>query len=129
MRSNLLKQSEQVVVGLLLISALATIAGYWGLRAWHRHDLIEFDQAVPLEATFRIDINQANWPELMQLPGIGETTARSIVQTRKASGPFKSVADLQARVHGVGPRMTEQIGPFLLPLHAPASTRSEQLKP
>ena len=123
MQHTLLKRSEQAVVALLLISALAAVTGYWVFRVWHKRDLVEFDEAPPLEANFRIDINRADWPELMQLPGIGETTARAIVKTREASGPFMNMKDLEVRVRGVGPRMTAEIAPFLLPLHTPTTSR------
>ena len=75
MQHTLLKRSEQAVVAVLLIAALAAVTGYWGFRVWHKRDLVEFDEAPPLEANFRIDINRADWPELMQLPGIGHWTA------------------------------------------------------
>ncbi len=116
MPPQLLKRTEQVVVALLLAAAFLAIIGYWSLRAWHHRDLVEFDQAPPLEAAFLIDINRATWPELMQLPGIGETTAKSIVTSRQAGGPFRSLAEVQNRVNGIGPRMIETMTPFLLPL-------------
>ena len=109
-----LKRSEQTVLALLLLAALAAITGYWGLRFWHQRDLIEFETSPPLEATFLVDINHADWPELMQLPGIGKTTARSIIETIETGGPFLNLEDLKNRVHGVGPRMTDAITPFVL---------------
>ena len=65
--------------------------------------------------TFQVDVNAADWPELAQLPGLGETLARRIVASRQTSGPFRSYADLD-RVKGIGPRTIERIRPFLAPL-------------
>ena len=50
----------------------------------------------------QLDINNADWPEVMQLPGIGESRARDIVADRTANGPFASIDDL-TRVRGIGP--------------------------
>ena len=50
----------------------------------------------------KLDINAADWPEFMQLPGIGESRARDIVAERSANGPFTSIDDL-TRVRGIGP--------------------------
>ena len=54
----------------------------------------------------------------MQLPDIGEITARSIVEERNAHGPYTDVDDLRRRVHGIGPRLVEKIAPYLGPLNA-----------
>jgi competence protein ComEA len=48
-----------------------------------------------------IDLNQASAEELANLPKIGPSTAAKIVQDRQASGPYKSLADLD-RVSGIG---------------------------
>jgi len=48
-----------------------------------------------------IDINKASKSELMQIKGIGEKKAQSIVDYRKKHGKFKSVNDLK-NVKGIG---------------------------
>jgi competence protein ComEA len=50
----------------------------------------------------RININTATVTELDTLPGIGETTAQSIVDYRLQNGPFKVVQDI-LNVPGIGP--------------------------
>ncbi|MBI1848992.1 MAG: helix-hairpin-helix domain-containing protein [Planctomycetes bacterium] len=59
----------------------------------------------------RIDINRADWPELMLLPGVGEMRARDIVRFRERRGGFHEVDDLDA-VPGIGARSVERIRPF-----------------
>ncbi len=76
--------------------------------------MIEIDQAEPRVARFQVDINSADWPELAQLPGIGETLARRIVQSREQEGPFLDHGDLR-RVRGIGPKTLEEVRPHLLP--------------
>lgn len=48
-----------------------------------------------------VNINTAGIDELDRLPGIGEATARAIVEEREANGPFSTPEDLM-RVSGIG---------------------------
>lgn len=41
-----------------------------------------------------IDLNEANEKELEELPGVGPTTAKAIIEFREKSGKFKRVDDL-----------------------------------
>jgi len=66
-------------------------------------------------AAFQVDINQAEWPELSQLPGIGPTLALRIVESRQNDGPFRGHDDLR-RVRGIGPRTLQRITPYLVPM-------------
>lgn len=55
----------------------------------------QMDAAERLALDLPIDLNRATRDELMLIPGIGETTADSIVQFRNTSGLFRKVADLK----------------------------------
>lgn len=67
-----------------------------------------------------IDPNTAHWFELSQLPGIGESLARRIIEfrTRGESNPtisspvFRSAADLDP-VSGMGEKTIRRLQPFL----------------
>lgn len=48
-----------------------------------------------------VNINTADVAELDELPGVGESTARAIVEDREANGPFATPEDLM-RVSGIG---------------------------
>ena len=100
-----------MLVGSLLVMSLC----YWWYLGGHRGQLIEIDRASPLVAKFQVDINQANWPEIIQLPGLGETLALRILANRLKQGPFHDLDDL-VRVHGIGPKTLEKIRPYLLPI-------------
>ena len=41
-----------------------------------------------------VDLNSASAAELQQIPGIGPSTAKAIVNFREKSGPFERVEDL-----------------------------------
>jgi len=109
----LLRRADQAAVAVLVVGALLGIGGWWISHGGGR--LIEIDRAESLSARFEVDINAADWPELMQLPGIGETLSQRIVESRKMSGPFVDHDDLR-RVRGIGPKTMEQIRPYLRPM-------------
>jgi competence protein ComEA len=101
---------------LVLTSAcLVLMAGYWFYLGGHRGELIEIDRADPLTAKYEVDINRADWPEMVQLPGLGETLARRIIDDRREHGPFRDIDDLD-RVDGIGLRTLERIRPYLIPI-------------
>lgn len=60
----------------------------------------------------RVDINTATVDELDTLPGIGPTTAQSIVDYRLQNGPFQVIQDIQ-NVPGIGPATFAQIQDYI----------------
>jgi competence protein ComEA len=111
----LLNRSDQATIAVLLAIGLAAIVGALVYRGYHRGELIEIDAADPRQITFQLDINEAGWPELTLLPGVGETLARRIVRSRDEEGPFTD-HDSLLRVKGIGPRTMDAIRPYLLPV-------------
>jgi competence protein ComEA len=62
--------------------------------------------------TTPLDLNTATAAQLQQLPGIGPTTAQSIVRMREKSGRFHRVEDLLA-IHGISPAKFEKIRAYV----------------
>ncbi len=60
-----------------------------------------------------VNINTASAEELELLPGIGETRAAAILESRKSQGSFKSIEAL-LDVKGIGPAMLEQMRPHVV---------------
>jgi competence protein ComEA len=112
-----LRVADQAAVASLVLIALVSMAVYWVVQGGFTGGLIEIDRAKPLVARFQVDINAATWPELSQVPEIGETLARRIVDARRSDGRFVDHNDL-LRVNGIGPRTLESMKPFLLPMPA-----------
>lgn len=104
---------EQVPLAIALALAWLGIVFWWVLHGGCSGRTIDFDRATPLVAEFRVDLNAADWPEFAQLPGLGETLARRIVDYRAVHGPFRSVEDLR-NVPGIGKKTLERIAPFLV---------------
>lgn len=55
-----------------------------------------------------VNINTAGVEELDELPGVGEATARAIVEDREQNGPFSTPEDLM-RVSGIGEKKFERL--------------------
>jgi competence protein ComEA len=102
-------------VAVLLAAAAAGMAAWWAGHGGLRGRLLEVQRAEPQTVRYEVDINRADWPEIAQLPGIGETLARRIVQSRTDRGPFLDIDDLR-RVKGIGPGRLDAIRPFLKPM-------------
>lgn len=111
----LLRRADQAAVAALVVTALLAMAGWWVSQGGWQGRLIEIDRTPPLAARYEVDVNSADWPELLQLPGIGETLAHRIVESRQTRGPFVDHDNLR-RVRGIGPKTLEQIRPYLRPM-------------
>jgi competence protein ComEA len=61
---------------------------------------------------YRLDLNRAERPDLLQLPGVGANLAERIDNYRRERGPFRSVDDL-AEVRGVGPALLARLRPLV----------------
>jgi len=59
-----------------------------------------------------IDLNSATPEQLQQVPGIGHSTAKAIVNFRQKSGPFQRVEDLLA-IKGISKSRLEKMRPYL----------------
>ena len=121
----LLRPSDQRTLAALLAGALALLAAAWWRHGGHRGGLVDIDRAPPLVAKFQVDVNRADWPELIQLPGVGEVLAQRVIAEREQNGDFRNFDDL-ARVRGLGPRTLDRIRPYILPIPDDANVASRQ---
>jgi competence protein ComEA len=61
---------------------------------------------------YRIDLNQADHSQLLQVPGIGDHTAEKIEAFRQEHGPFQKSSDL-TQIRGIGPAKLEKVSDWL----------------
>ena len=60
----------------------------------------------------RININTATEQQLMLLPGVGETTAKKIIEYRTENNGFNTVEDIM-NVSGIGEKKFAQMKPYI----------------
>ncbi|MCY2942191.1 MAG: helix-hairpin-helix domain-containing protein [Planctomycetota bacterium] len=58
--------------------------------------------------SLKLDLNQSDYGELAQIPGIGKSIALEIVNYRKAFGGFNSLDEIE-KIKGVGKKTAEKI--------------------
>ena len=59
-----------------------------------------------------VDLNSATAEQLQQVPGIGPSTAKAIVNFRQKSGPFQKIDDLLA-IKGISKGRLEKMRPYV----------------
>ena len=119
-----LRRADQGAAALLTAGSLLVIAVYWFAQGGQRGGLIEIDRANRQSVQFVVDVNQAQWPELANIPGVGEELARRVVEDRTTRGPYRTVRDLR-RVRGIGAITLERLKPYLAPLPDDASVAGD----
>ena len=113
-RPFLLRRRDQPFLAGMTLIALLAIAGWWWQSGGLSGRLNEWDRLSGRTTRFHVNVNTATWPELAQLPEIGEMLARRIIDNREAEGPFRSPEDLM-RVRGIGEKTLELMRPYLSP--------------
>jgi competence protein ComEA len=107
-----LRDHDQTFVAVCVAVFLVIVGANWAkLSGWGAVPL-EVDRLSARRFDFRLDINKASWVEWSQIEGIGEATARKIIEDREANGPFRDVSDL-LRVKEIGPKTLDRMRPFL----------------
>jgi competence protein ComEA len=122
--AGILRRADQAILaGLVVLGGLAA-AFWWVSCGGLRGGIARWEELEPREARFLVDVNAADWPELRQLPEIGETLARRIVEHREEQGSFRRPEDLM-KVHGIGPKTVDLLRPFLDPESWPADSPAD----
>jgi competence protein ComEA len=110
---EILRARDQRIVAAIVFAALLGLAIYWLATGGLSGAWVDLEEAPQRTAKFQVDINRAPWPEIAELPGIGETLARRIILSRDRDGLFTSVSDLE-RVNGIGRRTAQRLQPYLI---------------
>jgi competence protein ComEA len=99
--SRVMNKIIRIRLALYLLSILLILFATLAVRADAKHP-----PAHPL------DLNTATAEQLQQVPGIGPSTAKAIVNFRQKSGPFQRIEDLLA-IKGISKARLEKMRPYL----------------
>lgn len=107
------QRSTICLIATLLAIALLLWSGFTGI--WNQVAHESFSEARPVGEVpaFRCDLNTAEWAELAQLPGIGQTLAQRIIDRRTDNEPFRHVDQL-LEIRGIGEKKLAKIRPYVL---------------
>lgn len=72
----------------------------------------ESDEPLHTDIQGKLNINSASAEQLVQLPGIGKTTAQRIIDYRENNGPFDTIEEL-LNVEGIGYGTLYEIHEFI----------------
>jgi competence protein ComEA len=94
-----------------LASVFLTLLAVHVRSTWFQHPRpMEIEHAVPIQ--FRIDLNEADRPTLLQIPGVGDKMAERILAYRDSKGRFNEFKDL-LEIQGVGSATLERMRPWV----------------
>jgi len=103
-------RSAQLATAFLLGLTAALLAIHvYGSSRWSSKPTV-LDRGAVL--AYRIDLNQADRAELLQLPGVGDALAGRIEAYRREKGRFRSVDEL-VKVGGIGPTSLARLRPWV----------------
>lgn len=106
---------HQPLVAILLVAGIFGAGIFFLLKRIERGRLEDVDLLSKQSLFYQVDLNHAQWPELVVLPGIGEKLAKSLVNHRTRLGPFRKHEEI-LNVHGIGEAKLASLKPYLLPI-------------
>ncbi len=96
---------------LLIWAALGLIGSFFTYQSQSAQS-INFGQLITElsqpKISYKIDLNRATYVELLEIPGIGPTLAKRILQFRIMHGPYLHWQDLD-KIKGIGPATIKKI--------------------
>jgi competence protein ComEA len=103
-----MRASRATTAGLGAAVALLLLAG----PLWAQSAKSPAPSRPKTQLTGVVNVNTATPEQLELLPGVGPTRAVSIIEHRKANGPFEHADDLE-KVSGIGPKALERMRPHV----------------
>jgi competence ComEA-like helix-hairpin-helix protein len=113
--ATLLPPRSQPLIAFIVAACLGVGAAWFVAAGGLTGNLVHHDAAPVADNRFTVNINTASETELAQLPGLGATTARRIIDHRQGHGPFTSL-DRLLDVPGIGPATLAAMRPHLRPI-------------
>lgn len=108
----LIRRAQQSILACVAFASLTALVVWWYRNGGGAEGLVDYDHRPRREAAFVVEVNRAGTAELAELPGVGATLARRLVEHRDAHGPFRSWDDLR-QVKGIGEKTLAGLKPHV----------------
>ncbi len=109
-----LNKKETIAISLFFTFVLIGEIGLWYYKVLNppKYEILKRpNKEIILEdSTKKISLNNSSYEQLLQVPGIGPTLARRIIENR----PYRSVEDLM-NVKGIGKKKFEKLKDYFEP--------------
>ncbi len=94
---------------IIFLCSILLLGGILRLTKYNQNSEYQYQT----EEKLLVNVNLATTQELVKLSGIGEKTAKKIIDFRNEFGDFSSLDDLE-KVHGLGPKKIDNIKNFIV---------------
>lgn len=109
------ERTHQPAFAILIVAALVSMGLYCAWKRFQLGPLVDRDELIRQRSMYQVDLNRADWPELVLLPGVGEKLAKAIVAQREQQGGFRSNAEIM-QIRGIAEGKFAVLEPYLLPI-------------
>ena len=107
---NLTSQERKTIIFILSILILGIGLDFLKKKT-SAYNLIEYE-TLKEQLFKKVDINRASFFELITIPGLGENSARAIIDYRKSQGGFKDIEELK-QIKGIKDKKLEQLRKYI----------------